>query len=407
MHINKIIMGLVAVCVLFSLARPVYSLTLGVAPSHTDVMFQPNLEKTIELQIFNKEAQKLKVLVYAEGELADYVKINTPTIEFSPGETEKTAKYTVKLPEKIEVPGDHDTKIVIRQIPEAGEAEGTSLSAVLAIVSRLRVTVPYPGKYATARLLAPNFKKDQESNFAVEVVNLGSLDIVKASAAIDIYTPMNAKMKTLVTEDGVPIPTKDKEILTVKWKPDLLGNYMAVATVVYNGHSAKDQKEFSVGEMSLDIASISTGKFSLGGIAKFTILVENNWNEEIPDVYAEVMLKDDSGKTYTLYKTANTPIDSFSKQELEAFLETKGVNKGRYKLDIELNYLGKKTEKVFDIDIGLDKIEIFPSGQTGQIISERPEVGGLSTWVYVLTFLIVIILIMNVFIYFRLIKRRK
>jgi hypothetical protein len=399
---NKII-WLVAIFLVFAISVvPKSCYAFGIAPSSIDIAFEAGLEKTISIKILNTEEDTFSAMVYAEGELAEYVTINDPVVDFS-GELEKIITVTLKLPEKIGEPGEHEAKIIVRKIPSKETSQGTNIQTNLAVGFKLKVMVPYPWKYASARLFAPYFKANEESNFAVEITNLGEKTIF-ATAIIDILSPLNEKIDTLKSEE-VTIEPKEKSIVTIKWKPEALGSYYAKTNVIYNEHEADDERAFSIGEVLIDVSSISVDKFSLGGIAKFNILLENKWNERIPGVYADVAVTDESGKQYAISKTASKDIEAFGRQELEVFWETKGIEKGRYKLNIVLNYLGAKSEKQFDIDVGLDKIDVIPFG--GHIVAVGGEAqGGVESYINILIILILVVIGINIFIYIKVVKKR-
>ncbi|MDD5086166.1 MAG: hypothetical protein PHV16_00250 [Candidatus Nanoarchaeia archaeon] len=375
---------------------------LGIAPSHYDVVFQPNLEKNVQLKIINNVGKDVDVVIYAEGELSEYITINNPSVSISKDEEFKIVSYNLKLPQNFENKGVLEANIIAREIPKGSKGE-TSVSANLAVVSKLRVNVPYKGKYAEIKLFVTNFKQNEQSNFAVEVRNLGTEDIIEAYAIINIYDPSNNKVAT-VTSNKVSINSKEKDILIANWVPNVnSGNYRAVATLMYDNLNTQDEKPFTVGTLSLDILSITVDSFTLGGIAKFDIIVENNWNENIPNVFAETSVKDEKGKTYTQFKTASVDIPSFNSQELNAYWDTAKVIPGSYKLNVELNYLGRKTEKIFDIMVDYDKIRASLAGQViGVKESESPEI---MKAIYILIFLVVALIAFNAFIYFKKLKK--
>ena len=49
---------------------------LGVAPAKKMVNFDPSLKKEIKLRILNNEHKDFKVVVYARGELAEYLNVD-------------------------------------------------------------------------------------------------------------------------------------------------------------------------------------------------------------------------------------------------------------------------------------------------------------------------------------------
>ena len=388
------------IIVILVLASKTYA--LGIAPSHIDVIFEPRLEKTIQLKVMNNIHKDFDAVIYAEGELAEYITIGNPTIKLSKDEDSKIISYKVNLPKSFEKQGLHEAKVVIREIPKETK-EGTTITAAVAVVSKLKVMVPYKGKYAEIKLFVTNFKQNQESNFAIEVRNLGTKDILEAYAIINIYDPLNNKLAT-TTSNKISINSKDKEILIAKWTPKIgSGNYRAVATLMYDELNTRDEKPFTIGTFELDITSISVTDFTLGGIAKFDILVENEWNEDIPNVFAETTVKDDKGRIYTQFKTASVDIPAFGSQELNAYWDTAKVIPGAYKFDIVLNYLGQKTEKIFDIMVEYDKITASLVGKA--IAVEEEEKPAVLKSIYILIFLVVILIIFNIVIYFRKIRK--
>ncbi len=375
---------------------------LGIAPSHFDVIFEPGLEKTIQLKVMNNAHKDFDAVVYAEGALAEYITIENPTIKLSKEDDSKIILYKVMLPPSLEKQGLHEAKIVVREIPKETKG-GTTVTANLAVASKLNVMVPYKGKYAETKLFVTNFKENEESNFAVEVKNLGTQDIIEAYAIINIYDPANNKVAT-VTSNKASIKSKDNELLIAKWKPDLKpGNYRAVAILMYDNLNTKDEKPFSIGTMFLDINSITINNFKLGGIAKFDILVENEWNEEIPGIYADTSITDKDGKIYSSYKTASIDISSFGQQEINSYLDTSKLSMGAYKLNIDLNYLSQKTGMIFDILVEYDKITATLAGRV--IGVEEEEKPAVLKSIYILIFLVLILIAFNIFIYFKKLRK--
>ena len=388
------------IIVIIVLANQIHA--LGIAPSHSDIIFEPSLEKTIQLKVINNAHKDFDAVVYAEGALAEYIIIENPTISLSKDQDSKIISYKVNLPKSLEKQGMHEAKVVVREIPKETKG-GTTITASLAVASKLKVMVPYKGKYAEIKLFVTNFKQNQESNFAVEVRNLGTEDILEAYAIVNIYDPLNNKLAA-ITSNKAKINSKDKEILIAKWTPELgPGNYRAVATLMYDSLNTRDEKPFTIGTLFLDISSITVDNFKLGGIAKFDILVENEWNEEVPQVYAETSVTDNKGKVYTTFKTAVVDIPAFGAQEINSYWDTAKVTPGAYKFNVELNYLSQKAGMVFDIMVEYDKITASLVGKA--IAVEDEEKPAVLKSIYILIFLVVILVIFNIIIYFKKIRK--
>jgi hypothetical protein len=249
--------------------------------------------------------------------------------------------------------------------------------------------VPYEGKYVEAKLIIPQFEKGRSSNFGVEVANLGSDEINDIQAVIDIYGPLNNKIRTL-TSSSSALKLKERKKIIIDWLPDLNnGNYMAVATILYDSKNTKTEKPFTIGSLELDISSISVENFKLGGIARFDIFVSNNWNLPIENVFAETSVKDKQDKVFTAFKTADANIDAYGTQKLQAYWDTEKVSAGTFDLEITLNYLGKTAKKIFEIIVEPDRITSRPLG--GAVVAEDGGEKNSNTIIY-LVFIGVIVL---------------
>jgi len=380
-------------------------LIIGIDASPIDITLEPGLEKTIQLRIVNDGHKDFDALVYAEGDLAEYITIDEPMIKLTKDQDSKIIFYNIKLPKSFEKKGVYSANIVIRQIPNETD-DNTKVTASIAVASVLKVTIPYEGKYAEIRLFAPRCKQGKESNFSIEVMNLGTEKILEAQTVIEVYNPLKNKVAT-ITSNKVSIKSKEEKLLTASWTPDIgSGNYNAVATLTYDELSTKSEKSFTVGELLPEIISINVDNFKLGGIAKFDILVKNNLNEELKNVFAETAVKDKKGEIYTSFETISLDIPAFGKQEFNVYWDTSKVIPGTYNLDIILNYLGERTENIFEIFVEYDKIKVPIIGKATEALEEKP---GLLKSVNNLTFIVIISIIVNVIIIiiFKMIARSK
>jgi hypothetical protein len=240
-----------------------------------------------------------------------------------------------------------------------------------------------------------------ESTFAVEITNLGEKTIF-ATPVIDILGPFNEKIAVLKGEE-VTIKPKEKEIVNIKWTPTTMGSYYAKTSVIYNEHEARDEKMFTIGDVFIDVDSISVDKFTLGGVAKFDILLKNEWNQPIDSVYADIAITDEKGERYAISKTASKSIEAFGRQKLEAYWETTNVEKGKYKLSVSLNYLDKKTDKTFDIEVGFDSIVV-----SGQLVGVTPtptgQPQGLDSYMGIIVVVVLVLAGIGIFAYYKVIK---
>jgi hypothetical protein len=360
---------------------------LGIIPSSKEIMYEPGKEETFQIKVMNNEGAEFSTMVYVEGELAKYITVQEPRVDFAASDDSKVVTLKMKMPAAMEKQGEIPSSIIVREVPKSG---GPGMSASLAVTSKLKLRVPYTGKYSEIRLLMPNFVKGEESSFAVEVSNYGDQDIEEAQAFVDIYGPLNNKLFTL-TGDKQRVPAREKALLVVKWIPQINdGPYKALATVIYDGKSATDERGFQIGEPRLSIESVSVTDFALGGIAKFDILVSSNWGVAINEAYGWVKVSDDK-TTYTSYKTASLAVEPYGKQLFQGYWDTQKVQVGGYKLDILFNYLDKTSQEIYDIVVKPNEISI---PRTGMVATEVEA--STKTSVKVLAAIIGIVLILTI-----------
>ncbi len=380
---------------------------IGLTPGRTTIDFEPNMEKTVTFTIINNEHKNFNALVYAEGDLKDYVALGKNIVEFKETDNTKEFSYAVKLPDKIDKPGDHWAKIIVMEMPpgtEAEKLEGQFVIATTAVVHQLRVKVPYPGKYADLDMVVQEAEPGQTATFFVKLYNLGTEDIYKAFATIDILGPTNEKI-AMLESDEIALESKKGGELIIPWKADVNpGTYHAVATVNYDGKIGTVEKNFGIGALRIEVVDVQVRNFVLGGIAKFEINVENKWNQKVDGVYAEVVMSDQKGDTVASFKSASVDVDALQRSTLYAYWDTQGIEKGAYEAKLVLHYAGKTSEKVMKTYVELESIETDIVGLTAKVITSK---GGVGPGTEILVPLVLILVFINAgwFFYFR--RRKK
>ena len=372
---------------------------IGVSPARKTIDFSPGYKETVTFNVLNNEHKDMKVIIYVEGDLNESIKLSETLLEFKANENNKEVNYEITLPTKLTEPGTHENKIVVREIPDKQAGEGALVSASAAVIHQLQVLVPYPGKYAKASLTIAETTKGQPLSFLLTVRNLGTQDIVRAKGVIDIYGANNEKIAMIQTDEkGIKSKQRDDLVagLDVKgWNP---GKYYAKATIIYDGDTTTTESTFSLGDFYIEILDINVKDFKLGQIARFNILIDNKWGEQIKDVYAEMIINDKNGDEITRFKSANEDVNGNSKEELTAFWDTAGVKEGTYTGKITVYYQGKQTEKELRAAITLNAIKVDLIGITAEAVNLSS--GRDNTMIIVL---VVVLISVNVgwFVYFK------
>lgn len=373
---------------------------IGVTPGRKTLDFEPGLQDKVEVTILNNDKKDMNALIYVEGELNDSVILHDTLINFKSSDLSKSFIYDIKLPQIIREPGQHEARIVIREVPINAAGEGSVVGATSAVVSQLYVLVPYPGKYAKADLRISQNNKDKIITFLVVVNNLGTQNIASAKGVIDILSPTNQKIASINTNQK-QIPSKTREELISSWDTSDInpGTYLAKLSLLYDEEVASAQTTFNVGDLFLDILDISVSDFRLGGIAKFNILVENKWSGDVKGAYSEMIITDEKGDEITKFKSATKDISGLEKSQLISFWDTAGVKEGTYSGRLTVYYQDKTTEKQLKALVSLNEIKTQFVGATAQAVSVK----GVSTNQGILMFVIIILIGVNVFwfVYFK------
>lgn len=347
---------------------------LGLTPARTTVNFEPGLQKQVTFSIVNSESKEMNLLVSVQGELAEYVKLDESNVHLLASQDTKEISYSVVLPEDLS-PGVHTADIMVLQVPESAESDETYIEATLAVVTQLYVYVPYPGKYAEADLSV--FSLDNANvKFVIPVISRGEFDLTSVKAIVDIYTPLNEKIATLDTNE-VEIPSgKRKEVFAVWDTSDVQqGPYRAVANLIYDEDTMTLEKGFNVGKKKLVIESVEVNDFSLGEIAKFEVLVRNDWSEIVNGVYVQMLIKNSKDELMENIKSPTYDTPPLEKTLMTAFWDTKGVRVGTYDASLLLNYGGVTDEQEIKLEVNENSIRIIGLGNVvsgrGSIFSEN------------------------------------
>lgn len=379
---------------------------IGVSPGRTTINFEPGLQKDIEFTVFNNENKDMNVVFYVEGELNETVKLYESISKFSPEETSKVFKYNVKLPNEIKRPGGHDINIVAREVPISKAGSGVSVGATSAVITQLRIQVPYPGKYLEASIRVSETGSDGPVTFIIPITNLGTQTIVRAEGIIDIIGPTNEKVDSIKTE-VVSVESGQSLQLKATWDTSKVsaGKYLAKLAVTYDGDVAHAETVFSFGQVLIELLDIYVKDFKLGQIAKFNILVQNKYSEEIKDVFSTLDFFNENGDLVASIKSAAENIKAGDKEELVAYWDTAGVKEGSYDATLKIHYLGKVSEKQLKTIVSLNSIKIDFVGATARAISVDSALKNNS----IMMFVIFMLVIVNIawFVYFKRREKKK
>jgi hypothetical protein len=374
---------------------------LGVTPARTTLDFEPGLSRSVGFQILNSGNEDMKVVFSAQGELAEYISLNVAEASISAAEGSKAFNYNLNLPSEL-TPGLHTGEVFAMQLPSGPTSEGSQILATLAVVTQVYVYVPYPGKYANAKMYVYGANVGGDVKFVIPVISAGEFDLTSVRANVDIYNKLGEKVDSFNTE-SISVPSGARRELAHKWKADVpIGDYLAKASLIYDDGTLNFEEAFSVGSEELELQEISVRGFTLGEIAKLEMLVENKWSEPISDAHVATKIMNDRGDIVSSFESATYDVDPLSKKVFVSYWDTAGVRVGTYETEVSINYGDKSSKKSLQFDVEENELIIIG---LGYVISE--DGGESNTLMFVLIGVIVLLVLVNILWFFLFRKKFK
>ncbi len=305
----------------------VYS--LGVAPAFNTFSFEPGLEETYTIKVYNSDKEKLNVTVDVAGDLSDYVDVDKEILYFSEGESFKEVEYSVSLPRDLP-PGVHRAKIRLTEVaPDIKET--MTVIGIVSLSHKITVNVPAHGKYLSVE---PAFSDDELS---VTLDNIGREDIDQVDVSIMLF-----EGEKEVYSDSERLSLNSGSSRTISRTFDLIGEYTYVVDVLFDGQSEVIREPVRIGEPVIDIVDIRSSDFELGKTAQLEVDLENKWNKNLDNVdfTFEVLRGQDTVSTYRSEKFEIT-----GNKTVYAYWDTSNVERGTYTAKFTVNYLDHTAEE--------------------------------------------------------------
>ncbi|MBI5804078.1 hypothetical protein HY450_02445 [Candidatus Pacearchaeota archaeon] len=372
---------------------------LGVTPGRTTFDYEPGTQRKVDFSVVNSEKDDINIVVLVQGELNESISLSEVSFSMSSSEQSRNLRYILDMPQNL-APGAHSSEIVILQLPGRSSVSDAFVGGTVAVVTEVVVFVPYPGKYAEAGLniIGP---ENGKVTFVIPVTSRGDLDLVRVGGTIDIFSSLNEKIATVSTNE-ISILSKERKEIVAEWDASSIqpGPYRAVATVIYDEQVLKVEKEFNVGERRLGLEGIEVNDFSLGEIAKFEILVENKWSQEIKGAYAEMQVFNSDGEIMAEFKSPTQDIPALSKALMISFWDTEGVRKGTYDSTLFLRYGASSEQQSLKLEISENDINVVGVGYVISESSGGKSSGGLTT-ILIAGIIILVLVNLSWFLFFR------
>ncbi len=312
------------------------SYAIGISPSMIKMDFQPGFEQTFYFTVSGVTSSKISV----HGSLAPYITVSDEVLV-----NKNTFTATIKLPEKMDIPGINKGFI---EVIEAKEGQEGVVAGVVAIETPIYVRVPYPGKYVEITFTVPDVNVNETAHFYVNIINRGTLNITRAHADIEVK---DAENKTIakVKADAKPVLSGSDVTLTAEKGTAgyRAGGYMAYADVYYDEEQMALSTSFRVGSLNIKLINY-TKEFLKDTINKFEIELESGWNNKVKDLYASIIIGNETAEIAEL-KTPLADLEPWATTKIVTYWDTKGISLGAYNAKVNLYYEGKADSHNLDI----------------------------------------------------------
>lgn len=390
---SKIAMFLVLLLVMLSSVA-----ALGITPSKKTVEFTNDLKQDFSFNILN-DGREFDVIVYARGALAGYVTLEKNTIHITKDQSEVKVNYKVDVPYSARTPGTNTIEIVVEEAA-TDVKQPTAVLGKVAVVHQLLLKSPNEGKYATVIFSANNPDDINNLQFTYALFNEGSETIKEFSAELEIYKGKELVRTTEYSFLGLEKGEHRKE--TINYDQQLEpGEYIAVTRINYDGKIMSAETKFVVGGSFLEIQAISSPDFVLGRINELDVAVFNRWSEQLKDVYAEIIVKDENDKSYAIFKTPTTDVASNSGGILFGYWDTSSLSIGKYIVLVKAKYENKVSEKAFNVIVSMEGLTISEASISGRAVIGKTKSNSSFVSVLAMAFLILAIVNVLLIIYIR------
>jgi len=335
--------GLVLSLFLLVLFSGFASAALGITPARASINFVPGAEHEITYNILSDSPDMPIGTEIGGGAFSEYISLDKKKFT-GPG----SFTLKIKFPDEIDPPGEHTISVGVREFPTEENFIGTSVG----IGAIIKIFVPYPGRYAEAKLSIPDGNVGDLLPVEVYVINRGK-ERITADVRVDFFEKEGNIINRM---RFTPVELKTSQdrffrryLNTSGIKP---GDYVAQAVVKYGEDSVVINKTFRVGSLFVRINNF-TEELPQKGIERFLIDIESRWNGYLSEVSADINISNNLGSV--VFRTPSVDLGAWQKDTLVGFVDTSGLE-GEYKTEVVLNYAGEQTfatgllfVRVFDI----------------------------------------------------------
>lgn len=326
---NKLIIWLIVLLLTLNLV-----LALGIRPAKTTVISEESLQSKEKFWVVNNDQQEFSVKVYVEGEMAEYITLNTKELHFRNDDDAFPVSFSINLPTELP-PGTSTANIIVEE--ELLSTDPNVVSSKIILKHKIIVEGPYPDKYIKNKL---NFHENGDKiEFVSEVENLGKEDIKKLHTKF--YVNDKQQQAHVLETETTPLKTKENKLLKSTLERDLfeLGEFEVSAVTTYDDQKIEMVKNLLVGQPKVEVTYFDK-YFTAYKINEYSMDLLNKWNQEIENVYVDVEVKKDNQKI-DQFRTKSVDIEGLMTERINDYFDAQDKAPGKYTFDLIVNFWNK------------------------------------------------------------------
>ncbi|MFO7710400.1 MAG: hypothetical protein R6V53_01405 [Candidatus Woesearchaeota archaeon] len=276
------------------------SLAIGISPPDAAITYEPGAEIEGNVRIINARNLEIPAMISAEGFLEGNIEFDEEEF-LIPAKSSKTIKYRIRLPEDME-PGPHTGYITIKDNKKYG---GGSFAIAVSVKQTIKTFVSYPGKYAILSVNVENVNEGESARYSASIQNKGSEAIRNGTLELEVSSDQEVVESQEI--EGLSVLPDTTHNLKNKLGKLEKGAYTLNARFIYD-KEAESSDEFFVGSYEVLLSNHSDRLFA-SEITPFHVKLKSNWNGNISNVYASLILKGKEYKTQPITLSAFKEID--------------------------------------------------------------------------------------------------
>ncbi len=315
---------------------------LGIRPVKSEA--GSSLTYSGAFKVVNNDGKDLKVRIYVEGDLAEFIEVSEQELEFSSSEGMKEVHFSLNIPDRALPPGLNEGRIIVEEMLYTSATKDGYVTANIKMAHKVYVDVPKPDKYIEAKIDVVEENKDV--GLIATLKNTGTENLDNVESTLSVYSGETEieSHKDIAKE----IDVNSEHSFSSYVEKEKLGNgeFKVLATVNYAEYTLELIEAFIIGKPVIKL--LNYDKYFLENqINELGLDLKNDWNTEITDINAEVFVFKNSKEAYNT-KTTSFDLEPYEETKITTYFDTRNLETGEYSMNVVLNYLNYSLVETYE-----------------------------------------------------------